>query len=85
MTLSKIHIYEKMMKKKKWCTWTIISIYYNKLQKTNSKIHSYEKVLFGKKDIWSFSKIIMLACCISFVPTYQIKNVKNILMEQNDI
>jgi len=27
----------------------------------------------------------MLAHCISFVPTYQIKNVKKILMEQNDI
>ncbi len=32
-TLSNIHIYSKMMKKKNSCTWTTISIYYNKLQK----------------------------------------------------
>jgi hypothetical protein len=48
-TLSKIHIYSKMMKKKNMlCTWITISIYY-KLQKNCSKIHSYEKVLLGKK------------------------------------
>jgi hypothetical protein len=33
------------------CIWKIISIYYNKLQKKNSKNHSYEKGFFGKKDI----------------------------------
>jgi hypothetical protein len=33
------------------CTWKTMSIYYNKLQKENSKIHSYEKMFFGKKNI----------------------------------
>ncbi len=50
------------------CTWTTIKNYYNKLQKNCFKIHSYEKNSFGKKDIQSFSKIIMLAHCISFAP-----------------
>jgi hypothetical protein len=32
------------------CIWTTIIIYYNKLQKNCSKIHSYEKKI-EKKDI----------------------------------
>jgi hypothetical protein len=31
------------------CTWTTIGIYYIKLQKHCSKIHSYEKVFFWQK------------------------------------
>jgi hypothetical protein len=50
------------------CTWTNINIYYNKLQKNCFKIHSYEKKSFGKKDILSFFKVIMLAHYISFAP-----------------
>jgi hypothetical protein len=52
------------------CTWTTISIYYKKLQKNCSKTHLYEKVFFGKKDIESFSKVIMLFRCISFAPHF---------------
>jgi hypothetical protein len=52
------------------CTWTTISIYYNKLQKHCFKIHAYyEKKLFEKKNIQSFPKVIMLVHCISFAPT----------------
>jgi hypothetical protein len=36
------------------CTWTTISIHYNKLQKKSFKIHSYEKVFFGKKHVVLF-------------------------------
>jgi hypothetical protein len=50
------------------CTLTTIRIYFNKLQKKSFKIHSYEKISFKKKDIHSFSKVIMLAYCISFAP-----------------
>jgi len=31
------------------CIGTTISIYYNKLQKNSSKIHSYEKKILGEK------------------------------------
>jgi hypothetical protein len=50
------------------CTWTIVSIYYNKLQKKCSKIHSMKKFVTGKKTYNPFFSIIMLARCILFAP-----------------
>jgi hypothetical protein len=50
------------------CNCRTISIYYKKLEKNCSKIHSYEKKKFGEKNIQSFSKIIMLAHYILFAP-----------------
>ncbi len=47
-------------------------------RKNCSKIHSYEKVFFfGKMDIWYFSKVIMLAHCISFAPFWGFPNMEN--------
>jgi len=37
-------------------------------KKNCSKIHSYEKVSFRKKDIQSFFEVIMLVHCILFAP-----------------
>jgi hypothetical protein len=37
-------------------------------KKNCSKIHLYEKVIFGQKDIESFFKVIVLVYCISFTP-----------------
>jgi len=48
-------------------TWTTIYIYYNKFEKKNSKIHLYGKIVFGKTDMPSFSKVIMLAHYNSFI------------------
>jgi hypothetical protein len=56
-----------------FCTWKIIKIYYNKLQKKKkSKINLDEKVLLGKKYMQSFFKGIMLTHYISFAPTCEI-------------
>jgi hypothetical protein len=46
-----------------------ISIYYDKLQKKLfSKLIHMKKFFFDKKDIQSFSKVIILARCILFAP-----------------
>jgi hypothetical protein len=50
----KISYLFKNDEEKNLCTWTTISIYDNKLQKNCSKIHSYEKVFFDKKDMQFF-------------------------------
>jgi hypothetical protein len=42
------------------CTWTIISIYYNNLQKNCSNIHLYQKVIFGWKNMKSFFEVTLL-------------------------
>jgi hypothetical protein len=42
--------YSKIINKKKSCTWTIISIYYNNLQKNVQKTHLYGKKI-GHKDM----------------------------------
>jgi hypothetical protein len=52
------------------CIGTTINIYHNKLQKNCSKIHSYEKVFLGKMTCNFFKKVIILAYCILFAPTY---------------
>jgi hypothetical protein len=55
-------------------TKTTISIYYKKSQKKYcSKIHSYEKVVFGKKGMHFFFPIILVVHCISFAPKCCIK------------
>jgi len=54
------------------CTWTIINIYYNKLQKTmfpNSFIWYF---VFGKNNMQSFFLVIMLAHYILFAPKTKI-------------
>ncbi len=60
-TLSKIDIYSKMMKNFLKCTWTIISIYYNKLQKQLFQ-NSWQK----KHAILFYTN--PLAHCIMFAP-----------------
>ncbi len=60
------------------CTRTIISNYYNKLPKEVPKF-IYMKKQFGKKDMQSFYKVILLAHCISFSPFYK-KMVNNVVM-----
>ncbi len=68
-TLSKIHIYSKNDEKRNIsCIWTIISIYYNKLQKTLFQNSFIWKKKFGEKDIQSFSKVIMQVRCTLFAP-----------------
>jgi hypothetical protein len=53
-TLSKIHIYLKMIKKNMSCTRTTINIYYKKLyNKICSKIHLMKKQ-FGKRTCSPF-------------------------------
>ncbi len=64
-------------KKKNSCTRKIISIYYNKLKKKSFKIDLYEKIVFGQKDMHSFSKVISLAHYILFVPTWYMINSLN--------
>ncbi len=52
---------------------TIISIYYNNLQKTMFKnSFKYEKVIIEQKDMRSFSKIMLLVCFILFAPHMEI-------------
>jgi hypothetical protein len=54
-TFSKIHIYSKMMKKKTCHVFGQLQTFLiTSCKKTCSKIHSYDKVSFGKKDMWSF-------------------------------
>ncbi len=52
------------------CTWTIISIYYNKLKNICSKIHSNEKFFWGKQTSSPFFSIIILVHYIPFAPYY---------------
>ncbi len=49
------------LKNKMWFIGENSNIFKNKLQKKNSKIHLHVKVLFGKIDVQSFSKVIPLA------------------------
>jgi hypothetical protein len=80
-----------MMKKKNMsCTWIAISIWYNKLQKNCSKIHSYEKVFFGKKNMQS---LLQWSCwfIVSLLHPTKLRiygpkcpqNVQEIFMEEN--
>jgi len=69
-TLWKFHIYSKMMKKNMSCTWIIISIYYNKLQKKLFQNSFIWKSFFGKKNLQLFFLIIMLVHYISFTPLF---------------
>jgi hypothetical protein len=62
------------------CTWTIISIYYNNLQKklfkNCSKIQLYEKIILGQKDMQSFFEVTLLVHFILFAPySYKTLNV----------
>jgi hypothetical protein len=41
----------------------IITIFFKKC----SNIHLYQKVIFGQKDMESFSKVMLLAQCIYFL------------------
>jgi hypothetical protein len=44
-----MHFYEFIFIEKNWLIGTILIVLHNKLQKKNSKIHSYEKVILGTK------------------------------------
>jgi hypothetical protein len=71
-TLSKIHIYSKIAKKnkKKSCTWKKKKVFVIKNYKKHcSKIHLYKKIIFGQKEMKSFSKITPLAHLTSFAPS----------------
>ncbi len=75
--LSKIHIYSKMMNF--FChllrqLYTFIITSYKKIV---PKFIHMKKFFFGKMDIWSFSKVIMLAHCISFAPFLGFPNMEN--------
>jgi hypothetical protein len=55
------------------CIWTIISNYYNNLQKQMFKnSFEYEKVIVGQRDMQSFSKVMLLVHFISFAPHMEI-------------
>jgi hypothetical protein len=73
MKLSKLHIYSKMKKKKHVMYLDIYYVMYYKhlLYQIAKKIvpkFIHMKKKFGKKDIQSFSKVIMLVHYISFAP-----------------
>jgi len=70
------------MKKKLSCTWTTISIYYNKLQKNYFKIHSYEKKKkFEKKNVQSFFIVIPVGSFVMFTaPILKLVNYVNHLV-----
>jgi hypothetical protein len=52
------------------CIWTIISIYYKNSKNNCLKIHLYEKIIFGQKDMWSSSKVMSLVHFILFAPIF---------------
>jgi hypothetical protein len=73
MKLSKLHIYSKMKKKKHVMYLDIYYVMYYKhllYQITKNIVQEFihMKNKFGKKDIQSFSKVIMLVHYISFAP-----------------
>jgi hypothetical protein len=68
----KNHIFKKMMKKKiRHVLGQLLAFIITSCKKNYSKIHSYEKVFFGKKNIRSFFKVITLVRYISFAPNRQ--------------
>jgi hypothetical protein len=75
-------IIQKWWTKKKSCIGTNISICYNNLQIIVFKIHSYEKK-FGKNDMQSFSKVIMLVHYISFVHSIRIESTFPLKIKYN--
>jgi len=51
-----VHFYKfifikKILRKNNWLIGAILIIYHNKLQKKHSKIHWYEKIILGEKDM----------------------------------
>jgi hypothetical protein len=61
------------------CNWTIINTIFTICKKNCSKIHLYEKVIFGHKDMKSFSKATPLAHLILFTPIKDLQ-VKELVM-----